>query len=199
MSQALRIAVGDVERETREFLERRLPRLGHTVVSVAETGRDLVEHCRLHRPDLVVVGVRQPWAEGLRAVANLFLDREVPVIACTERADEGWAEQAFAAGVFAHLFKPVTEREVGPAIDAAWLRWQQFQTLWQEAADLKQALEDRKVVERAKGAVMRRVGVQEYEAFRRLRKMASDGNLKLVEVARRVLAAEDTFRALDAL
>jgi response regulator NasT len=197
MGQPLRISVGDVEAATRDLLEKALPKLGHQVVSVAETGAQLVEHCRLHRPDLVVAGVRPPWPAGLQPVADLFLAREVPVIAFTHAADAGWGDLAVAAGVFAHLLKPVTQAAVGPAVEMAWLRWRQFETLKREAGDLRQALDDRKAVERAKGAVMRRLGLPEEEAFARLRRRASEQNQKLVEVARHLLAAEEAFRALE--
>lgn len=197
MAKSLRIAVGDLGRDAADVMEKALTHLGHSVVSVAQTGRDLVEHCRLNGPDFVVVGVHPPWPDGLKPVADLFLAREVPVIAYTGPVDPEWADLAVAAGVFAHLVKPVTEQAIGPAVAMAWLRWEQFQALKQEAADLKQALEDRKVVERAKGVIMRRVGGTEEDAYRRLRKSASDRNLKLVETARQVLAAEDVFRDLD--
>jgi AmiR/NasT family two-component response regulator len=186
MSQSLRIAVADDEADTREFLERYLPRLGHQVASVAENGRQLVEQCRLHRPDLIITDVRMPGLDGLDAVQTI-----------TAYAEPDWVERARNAGVFAYLVKPVTEKELGPAISLAWLQFEQFQSLRREAADLRQSLEDRKVIERAKGIVTRRLGVPEAEAFRRLRKCASDHNKKLVEVAQQILTAEEVFHALD--
>ena len=83
------------------------------------------------------------------------------------------------------------------AVPLALARFRQFQAARREADSLRQALEDRKVIERAKGIVMKRLGVDEGEAFRRLRKLASDHNRKLVEVARVILAADDTFQALE--
>src|SRR5262249_46704834 len=110
------------------------------------------------------------------------------------------AEQLAHAGidhVMAYLIKPIDPEQLKAAITLAVLRFQHYLALRKEAADLRQALEDRKVIERAKGAVIRRVGVPEAEAFRRLRRHASDHNLKLVEVAKRILAAEEVFRGLD--
>jgi response regulator NasT len=83
------------------------------------------------------------------------------------------------------------------AVALATLRFRHFQALAREAADLRQALEDRKVIERAKGAIMRRLRVDKEEAFRRLRSHASEQDLKLVEVGRRILAAEEVFSQLD--
>jgi len=77
------------------------------------------------------------------------------------------------------------------------LRFEQFKSVRREAADLRQALEDRKMIERAKGIVMRRIRVDEQDGFRRLRKLASTRNLKLVQVARMILSAEEVFTALE--
>jgi response regulator NasT len=197
MTKQLRIAVADDEPDTREFFERYLPRLGHQVVASAENGRRLVELCREAKPDMIVTDIRMPGMSGLEAVAELFREQTVPVIVVTAHADPHWVEQAQSVGVFSYLLKPITENELGPAISVAWRQHEQFQALRKEAADLKQALEERKLIERAKGAVVRRNGVQEAEAFRRMRKYASDRNLKLVEVARKVLGAEEVFHELD--
>jgi response regulator NasT len=197
MTKPLRIAVADDEPDVREFYERFLPRLGHEVASVAENGQELVAQCRQSRPDLIITDVRMPGLDGLDAIEAVFREQAVPVIVVTAYADDAWVQRAQAAGVFSYLLKPVTDRELGPAITLAWRQFEQFQALRQEAANLRQSLEDRKVVERAKGVVTRRVGVPEAEAFRRLRKYASDHNRKLVEVAQQVLAAEEVFHALD--
>jgi two-component system, response regulator PdtaR len=197
MTKSLRIAVADDEPDTREFFERYVPRLGHQVVASAENGRRLVELCRESKPDLIITDIRMPGMTGLDAVGELFREQTAPVIVVTAHADPQWVEQAQSVGAFGYLLKPITEKELCPAIAMAWRHYEQFQALRQEAADLKQALEERKLVERAKGAVMRRVGAGEAEAFRRLRRYASDRNLKLAEVARQVLAAEEVFRDLD--
>jgi two-component system, response regulator PdtaR len=197
MSQSLRIAVADDEVDTREFLERYLPRLGHQVTSSAADGRQLVEQCRAHKPDLIITDVRMPGLDGLDAVREIYREQAIPVILLTAYADPGWMDRAPETGVFGYLLKPITERDLEPAISLAWRQFEQFQALRREAADLRQALEDRKVIERAKGAVVRRVGVPESEAFRRLRKCATDHNKKLVEIAQQVLTAEAIFGALD--
>jgi response regulator NasT len=197
MTRPLRIAVADDEPDIREFFERYLPRLGHLVASVAENGRQLVDQCRESHPDLIITDIRMPGLDGLDAVGAIFREYEVPTIIVTGYTEPEWVERTPAAGVFSFLLKPITERELEPAISLAWRQWEQFKSLRQEAADLRQALEDRKLIERAKGVVMRRLSVSETEAFRRLRKFSSDHNLKLVIVAQRVIGAEEIFCALD--
>jgi response regulator NasT len=197
MSRGLRIAVADDEPDTREFFERYLPRMGHQVVASAEDGQRLVELCRTAKPDMIITDIRMPGMSGLEAVGELFREQTVPVIVVTAHADQQWVDQAQAVGAFSYLLKPITEKELGPAIALAWRHFEQFQALRKEASDLKQALEERKIIERAKGSVVRRMGLPEDEAFRRMRKYASDRNMKLVDVARRVLMAEEVFQEMD--
>ena len=99
--------------------------------------------------------------------------------------------------VMAYLVKPVKQADLEAAIDMAMMRFEHFRTLRKEAADLRQALEDRKLVERAKGILMRRISLREEDAFRRMQKLASVHNHKLTDVSRRVLAAEEIFTELE--
>lgn len=199
MVRPLRIAVADDEPDVRDFFERYLPRLGHTVVAVAEDGAALLERCRVAKPDLVVADIKMPRMSGLEAVAALRAERPTAAVLVSAHGDAEWVDKAQAAGVEAYLIKPVTERDLGPAIAVAWRQFEQAQALKREAVELRQSLEDRKVIERAKGAVTRRLNVAEDDAYRRMRKYASDHNLRLVEVAGQVMAAEEVFRALDTL
>jgi two-component system, response regulator PdtaR len=196
MKRTLSVAAADDERTLREYYQELLPRLGHQV-AVAETGRQLVELCRAGRPDLVITDIRMPDMEGIAAAAEVNRDRPVPIILVSAHSDPTLRAQAHEEYIMAYLVKPVKAEDLDAAIDLALKRFEQFQALRQEATDLRQALEDRKVIERAKGALMRRLGVDEGEAFRRLRKLSSDHNRKLVDVSRSVLASEEVFRALD--
>jgi response regulator NasT len=119
----------------------------------------------------------------------------LPVLLVVGPPRPGWAEEARALG--ARLVEPATDGDLAAAVGAARSQAEELSALRREVAELRQALGDRKVVERAKGAVTRRCGVGEDEAYRRLRRLATDGGRRLIEVAREVLAAEDVFRALD--
>jgi len=199
MSQerTLRIAVADDEPDTRLFFREVLPRLGHEVVAEAGSGKELVERCRGARPDLVITDIRMPDLDGLQTAAEVNREARVPVILVTAHHDADVLTRAGADYIMAYLAKPVKPVDLLAAVRLAMLRFEHFQALARESADLRQALEDRKVIERAKGSVMKRVGTDEEEAFRLLRKLASDKNRKLVEVAQQVAAAEEVFRHLD--
>jgi two-component system, response regulator PdtaR len=196
---ALRIAVADDEPDMRLFFTELLPALGHQVVAVAATGRELVRQCREVHPDLVITDIKMPDLDGLIAAREVNRDGPVPVVLVTGHPEVDPLGQVGAEYVMAYLAKPVKPVDLQAAIALAVARFEQFQQLTKEAADLKQALEDRKVVERAKGAVVRRTGSPEDEAYRRMRNLASNANKKMAEVAADILRAEQVFRDLEAL
>jgi response regulator NasT len=197
MNRTLRVAVADDEADMRDFYRRFLPLQGHQVVCAAATGRELLEGCRKERPDLAIADIRMPDMDGIEAADAINKEQPMPVVLVSAYHDRETQARAEADHVMAFLVKPVTENDLGPAIGLAMRRFEQFQQLRQEAVDLKQALEDRKQVERAKGVVMRRLGVDEQEAFRLMRKLSSDRNWKLVEVSKILIESDVVFKALE--
>lgn len=193
MTQSLRIAVADDEADMRDFFERMLPRCGHQVISVAETGRQLVEHCRELAPDLVITDIKMPDLDGIEAADQIARERPVPVILVSAYHDPALIERAEADHVLAYLVKPISFADLKPAIAVATRRFAELQTLRQQCTDLKQALSDRKLIEQAKGVLMKIAGVDEKDAFRRLQTLASEKNKRLVEAAQEVIAFEKAF------
>ncbi len=195
MNRSLRIAVADDESDMQEYYRTILPILGHVVVAVAETGRELVQKCRDQRPDLVITDIKMPDMDGIEAAARIYRDGPVPVILVSAYHDAEFIRRAEADHILAYLVKPIKQADLEPAIALAVRRFEQFQDLRKEATDLKQALEDRKTIEKAKGVLMKKAGLDEANAFRRLQKLASDRNKKLVDVAQMILMAEEAFGA----
>jgi response regulator NasT len=187
MSQNLRIAVADDEPDMREYFQKILPRLGHQVVAVAQTGAELIEQCRAKQPDLVITDIKMPDLDGIDAAVQIYRERPVPVILVSAYHDARLIERAEADHVLGYLVKPIKQTDLVPTIALAMRRFEQFQALSAEAADLRQALEDRKVIEKAKGVLMKETGLDEQEAFRHLQKLASSQNRKLIEVAQMIL------------
>jgi response regulator NasT len=186
----LRIAVADDEQDMRDFFERMLPLCGHAVVSVAEDGRQLVEHCRALVPDLIITDIKMPDMDGIEAATEICRARAVPVILVSAYHDAELVERAAADHVMAYLVKPIGKSNLEPAITLAMRRFEQFQAIQKEAADLKQALADRKLIERAKGILMKVTGADEKEAFHRLQGLAAEHNQKLIDAAQTLLALE---------
>jgi response regulator NasT len=190
MNLSLRIAVADDEPDMQKYFQKCLPRLGHQVVAVAQNGQELVERCRVTCPDLVITDIKMPDMDGIDAAIALYKQRPVPVILVSAYHDADLIERAEADHIMGYLVKPIKQGDLEPAIALAMRRFEQFQALRQEAADLRQALEDRKVIERAKGILMKRTGLDEQEAFRRLQKLASEESRKLIDIAQMILVAE---------
>lgn len=196
MSPSLKIAIAEDDRYAREYYETTLKGLGHHV-TVVETGRELVDRCRLHPPDLVISDIKMPEMDGIEAVERVCKVRPVPAILISAHSEPPLIERAASAPVLGYLIKPVTADDFPPAIALALRRFAEFQALYAEAASLRQALEERKVIERAKGALMLRLHLSEEDAYRRLRQQASNSNTKLVEIAQEIVEADNIFRALD--
>jgi len=194
MNRALRIAVADDEPDMRDYFRKILPRLGHQVVAVAETGRDLLQQCLRTKPDLVITDIKMPDMDGIDAAVQIYKEMPVPVILVSAFHDAELIERAEADHILGYLVKPIKQSDLEPSIALAMRRFEQFEALRKEATDLRQALEDRKVIERAKGLLMKKVGLDEPDAFRRLQKLAMDGNRRMVEVAQMILTAEEAFQ-----
>ncbi|MBX6311409.1 MAG: response regulator [Isosphaeraceae bacterium] len=195
MNRSLKIAVADDELDMRDYFQKILPLLGHAVVAVAKDGRELIEKCREQRPDLIITDIKMPDMDGIEAAAQIYRFAPVPVILVSAYHDADFIRRAEAEHILAYLVKPIKQADLEPAIAIAMRRFEQFQALRKEASDLKQALEDRKVIERAKGILMKKAGLDENDAFRRLQKLASDKNRKLIEIAHMILTAEEAFES----
>ena len=194
MTQPLRIVVADDEPDMRDYFAKMLPLLGHKVVGIAANGEELVVLCRSVQPDLVVTDIKMPDMDGIDAASRVYEERPVPVILVSAYHEPELIHRAEADHIMGYLVKPIKQADLGPVIALTMRRFEQFQELHKEAANLRQALEDRKVIERAKGILMKRAGLDEQDAFRRLQKLASDKNLKLVEIARTVVTADEAFQ-----
>ncbi len=196
MTAALSIAVADDEARIRDYYCTTLPLLGHRVVVVARDGRELVEGCRDTHPDLIITDIKMPDMDGLDAVREICRGEPIPVILVSAYHDADLLERARGEYILAYLVKPIKQADLEPAITVAMQRFEEFRALRKEAGELRGALEDRKVIERAKGILMKKTGLDEPEVFRRLQKLSRDQNQKMVEVARMILRADEAFQPL---
>jgi len=195
MNHSLRIVVADDEPDMRDYFQKILPRLGHQVVGVAADGDELVALCQQLQPDLVITDIKMPALDGIDAARRIWDMRPVPIILVSAFHDPELIQRAEADHVMGYLLKPVKQADLEPVIAVTMRLFEQFQMLQRETTDLRQALEDRKLIERAKGILMKRGGLDEPAAFRRLQKLASERNIKLVEIARQVIEADETLQA----
>lgn len=191
--EPLEILIADDDSLHVMSLRQQLEALGHQVVAEAYSGQEAVLQAVKVRPDLALLDIVMPDMDGIEAAKRINATQPIPIILLSAHSEDTLAERADEAGVFAYLVKPVTAHDLRPALLLASSRYQEFQVLRQEVSDLQQALESRKLIERAKGILMRRLHLTEEDAFRRLQKRSQDENRKLRDVAGAVITADEMF------
>jgi response regulator NasT len=187
-----KVLVVDDERDARESLAELLSTFGYDVLDAVADAASAETRARELRPDAVLMDVVLPGASGIEAAQSI--SRALPGTAIVLiSGDENIRltdAEADASGALAFLPKPVPPRVLDATIRLAIARAAALRQARQEAADLKQMLEDRKLIERAKGILMRRTGCSEPEAYRILQRSSQDRSKKMVDIARAVLDAE---------
>ncbi len=186
-----RIIIADDESLIRLDLREMLTHLGYEVIAEAEDGRSALDLARRLRPDLLIMDIKMPDIDGISAAEELTRERIAPVVLLTAYSDQGLVERAREAGVVGYVVKPFREAELMPVIELSRARFDEFRTLEKEVGSLKDALETRKLIERAKGVLMEVHGLREAEAFHRIRKTSMDARKSMKEVAEAILLAHE--------
>ena len=169
------------------FTER-LRSLGHEPLGPASDGEEAVALARADAPDLYLFDIEMPSLDGLAAAAQLADEGlRRPVVVVTGVEDPSLIERSIASGVSAYLTKPVDTLQLQAALELAAARHAEYCELEGEVERAQQALEDRKMVERAKGLLMTALDLSEADAFRRLQLTARERNLRLADVAARIV------------
>ncbi len=190
MEQA-RVVVADDESIVRMDLREMLESLGYLVVGEAGDGESAVHLARELKPNIVIMDIKMPGMDGIEAGRILTEERISPVLLLTAYSQHDLVERAKEAGVMAYIVKPFHEADLAPAIEVALRRWQEFRSLEKEVEDLKEALETRKLVDRAKGILMDTQGLSEADAFRRIQKTSMDQRKPMKEVAEAIVLAHE--------
>lgn len=186
-----RIIIADDESLIRLDLREMLTHLGYEVIAEAGDGRSAMDLARKLRPDLLIMDIKMPDLDGISAAEELTRDRIAPVVLLTAYSDQGLVERAREAGVVGYVVKPFREAELMPVIELSRARFDEFRALEREVGNLKDALETRKLIERAKGVLMETHGLREAEAFHRIRKTSMDARKSMKEVAEAILLAHE--------
>jgi two-component system, response regulator PdtaR len=184
-----RVIIADDESLIRMDLREMLTNLGYLVVGEVADGRSAVNQARELRPDVVIMDIRMPDMDGIEAARVLTEERIAPVVLLSAYSQRELVQRAREAGVVAYLVKPYREEELSPAIDVALARFAEFRDLQKQVSDLQEALETRKLVDRAKGILMDKQGLSEAEAFRKIQKMSMDNRKPMKDVAEAIILA----------
>lgn len=188
---ATRILVAEDNDLVALTLEEQLKGLGYDVIGVAHTGAEAIDLAARLSPDLIIMDIRMPEGDGTEAAARINAQRSTPILMLTAYTDRETIRRAETAGALAYLVKPVNEAELTPAINIALARFRELQTLRSHVTELEESLEARKLVERAKGILMQRLGLGERDAYERLRQRARDKRTKMKDIAQAIIEAEE--------
>lgn len=186
-----RIVTADDEAIIRMGVRCILEDAGHRVVGEASSGSETLRLVRELSPDLVLLDIRMPPPDGIEVARRLKTDFPVPIVFLTAFSDRPLLAEAAEAGGYAYIVKPVNEGEVLAAVELASARWSELHAA-------KDALETRKLVERARGILMRRLGLSEDDAYHLLHRRSRHLRRSMREVAQDVLLADEAFRPRNA-
>jgi response regulator NasT len=165
MSESLRVLIADDEALHNLALTSQLETLGHQVVATASNGREAVELAKSTQVDIAFLDIRMPTLTGPEAAQEIANDHPIPMVILSAYSDTRTVEDAVRAPIFHYLVKPV------------------------DPDDLEVKLEERKIIERAKGLLMDTRKLSEREAYRFLQKTSQDKNTPMVDLARKILLA----------
>ncbi|HEY3955373.1 MAG TPA: response regulator [Streptosporangiaceae bacterium] len=182
-----RVVIAEDEALIRLDLKEMLEEEGYEVVGEAGDGETAVKLAVGQRPDLVILDVKMPVLDGLSAAEQIAAERIAPVVILTAFSQRDLVERARDAGAMAYLVKPFTKADLVPAIAMAVSRFQETRALESEVASLRDRLEVRKLLDRAKGLLQSEHGLTEPEAFRWIQKTSMDRRVSMRDVAQAVL------------
>jgi len=187
----LKAVIAEDEQLTRTIIRARLEKLGHVVVAEAGDGVQAVEAARTHKPDVIIMDIKMPVMDGIEAARTILSESPCAILFLSSFNEQELVEQATETGALAYLMKPFRKEDLAPALEMAVRRFRQIRSQQREIDDLKETLETRKIIERAKGILMDRHHMSEEEAFKRIHFQARNQNKKMREIAQSIITAAD--------
>jgi response regulator NasT len=170
------------------ILEQALLDQGLIVVCRLESAQGLIKKVEIHQPDIIIMDLESPDRDTLESMTVLNLHNPKPVIMFSEEGDSKIISQAIQAGVSAYIVDGINPRRVKPILDVAIARFREYQALRKELKQTRDQLADRKIIDKAKGLLMKTKGLDEEQAYHTMRKMAMDQSKPLVEIAQNILS-----------
>lgn len=194
-SASRRVLIAEDEGLIRLDLAEMLSEEGYEVAAEAADGETAVRLAEEKRPDLVICDIQMPIMDGLQAAEKIVAERIAPVVILTAFSQRDLIARARSAGAMAYLVKPFQKSDLVPAIELSLARFAEMSALEREVADLAERLEVRKLVDRAKGLLMTRYGMNEPDAFRWVQRAAMDHRLSMQAVALRIIEESEDAAA----
>ena len=172
-----------------------LQQLGYEVIGEACDGETAVSLCKTLNPDFLIMDIKMPGLDGIQALERINHGRKknLPCIFITAHSDPYLISRAKHVGAFSYLIKPITLESLRAAIDIALQRYEDYCRLQDKLEQSKTELEERKIIERAKGVLMDQFGMKEKQAFEFLQKKSKENNKKMIQIARGILEMDEAM------
>lgn len=184
------ILIADDEHLVAEGMKNHLEELGFKVIGPAGDGHEAVDLCTKFHPDMAVMDIQMPDVDGIEAADRIFTEHAIPVVMFSAYSDSTYVESSAEAGVFGYILKPVTRDQLRVGINIAWSRYLSWAEQNIEIEELKERLDQRRIIEQAKWILVKRKGVEEPEAMKMLQKQARNNRKTLIEVANAVVESD---------
>jgi two-component system, response regulator PdtaR len=193
VSYSYRIMIVDDDPITRMDLREMLKDEGYQVIKECKNGEEAVKHSMMLQPDLIIMDVKMPILNGIKAAKIIRQRSNAAILLLTAYSQRELIEDAKESGVTAYLVKPITEADLIPAIEMALSQKKQFECLSRDLQTLKQKLAERRQIEKAKGKLMTTLMLSEEGAYRRMREYSMENRMSLGEAAELILRRDDVF------
>ncbi|MBT4530248.1 MAG: response regulator [Phycisphaerae bacterium] len=185
-----RVLVVDDELLVAQGIIATLKSLGFEVVGPCKNGEEAIAKCREDRPDIVLMDIQMPVMDGMQAAQIIFPELDIPVVMLTAYSDDTYLRNCVAAGVFGFLLKPASADQISAGITVAWERFLDHVEQRSQIVDLKQRLDDRRLIEQAKWIIVKRKEISEPEAMKLLQKQSRSSRKSIAKVARAVIDSD---------
>lgn len=191
-NERIRIIVADDEPVTKMDLRELLVSAGYEVVAEASDGLDAVELCRQYRPDLILMDVKMPFLDGLSAARMIHEEGLAgAIIMLTAYSERDFIDRAKSCGVGGYLVKPIDEKSLVPSIELAIARSQELRQLRRDMEKTAARLENRIIIEKAKGVVMAEQKLTEQEAYDYIRNLSLTKHMSMSRIAEFILMQKE--------
>jgi AmiR/NasT family two-component response regulator len=185
-----RVLVADDELLVAQGIMTSLTSLGYEIVGPCKNGEEAIVTCREDRPDIALLDIKMPVLDGMQAAQTIFYELDIPVVMLTAFSDDTYLRNCTAAGVFGYLLKPASSEQLGAGLTVAWQRYLDHIEQRSQISDLKQRLDDRKLIERAKWIIVQRKSISEPDAMKMLQKQSRSSRKSIAAVARAVIDSD---------
>ena len=192
MASKLKVLVIDDQPQRYDAIAKAIEAAGDEVVArVADASPDLHATVQAAQPDVVIIDIDSPGRDTLEDMRRISHEQHRPIVMFVDEADPDSIRRAIQAGVAAYVVKGAAPERVRSVLEVAITRFHEDKTLRDQLAEARSSLEERKLVDRAKGILMDRRSLSEEEAYQMLRKTAMDRSIRIADVARQLVEMAD--------